>query len=259
MERIMSAISWDVKDAKEVKEEANEIIKEIARKAEAPWETEYSEDKNDRWDYKIGYCSMINGVCVEERCWPYRGYTIEWIEDIRMLFWRLKHPDTWWCDFDRTFEEINEEEKRVSEIEDEEKRTKETEAFNIHRKNIGEKFEEVLSERKEKLEQAKNECREIIQYIHYQIDPSIECYMKNSEKPIDEDVKYFSWTESARLILKLRKEMMDEEMQEAESSISDYFEEKRAIDEYEKWICEEGKRTVKSLNFTKNHEPLHET
>jgi hypothetical protein len=91
MERIMEAVCDDVKEAREVKKEANEIIKEIARKAEAPWETEYFEDKNDPWEYKIGYCSMENGVCVECRCWPYRGFAIDWIEDIRMLFWRLEH------------------------------------------------------------------------------------------------------------------------------------------------------------------------
>jgi hypothetical protein len=47
---------------------------------------------------------------------------------------------------------------------------------------------------------------------------------------IDENVKYFSWSESSSLILKLRKEMIDEDMQEAESKITDYFEEKKAND-----------------------------
>jgi hypothetical protein len=45
--KIMETICDDVKEAKEVKKEANEIIKEIARKAESPWETEYFEDKKD--------------------------------------------------------------------------------------------------------------------------------------------------------------------------------------------------------------------
>jgi Txe/YoeB family toxin of Txe-Axe toxin-antitoxin module len=46
MERIMEEVCDDVKEAKEVKKKANEIIKEIARNAESPWETEYFEDKN---------------------------------------------------------------------------------------------------------------------------------------------------------------------------------------------------------------------
>jgi hypothetical protein len=79
MESVMGAICDDVKEAREVKKEANEIIKEIARKAESPWETEYFEDKNDPWEYKIGYCTMENGVCVECRCWPYKGFAIDWI------------------------------------------------------------------------------------------------------------------------------------------------------------------------------------
>jgi hypothetical protein len=53
--KIMEMICDDVKEAKEVKKEAHEIIKEIARKAESPWETECFEDKNDLWEYKIGY------------------------------------------------------------------------------------------------------------------------------------------------------------------------------------------------------------
>jgi hypothetical protein len=55
MERIMEAVCDDVKETKEVKKEANGIIKEIARKAESPWKTEYFEDKNDPWEYKISY------------------------------------------------------------------------------------------------------------------------------------------------------------------------------------------------------------
>jgi hypothetical protein len=122
MERVMETICEDVKEAKEIKKEANEIIKEIARKAESPWETEYYEDKNDPWDYKIGYCRMENRVCIEDRCWPYRGFTIDWVEDIRMLFWRLEHPDTWWCDFDTTFKKIDEAENKTLKWENEEKR-----------------------------------------------------------------------------------------------------------------------------------------
>jgi predicted NAD-dependent protein-ADP-ribosyltransferase YbiA (DUF1768 family) len=68
MERTLETICDDIKEAKEVKKEANEIIKEIARKAESPWETEYFEEKNDPWEYKIGYCSLENVVCVEQIC-----------------------------------------------------------------------------------------------------------------------------------------------------------------------------------------------
>jgi hypothetical protein len=73
--------------------------------------------------------------------------------------------------------------------------------------------------------------------------------MEKNGVAIDEDVKYFSWSERAKLILKLRKEMIDEEMQEAESTISDYFEEKKMNDEYEKWILEEEERMTKSFEF----------
>jgi hypothetical protein len=82
----------------------------------------------------------------------------------------------------------------------------------------------------------KNECREIVSYIHYTVDPSIEYYMKKSGILIDEEVKYFSWSESANLILKLRKELIDGDMQMAESTIVEYFEERRTYNEYEKWI-----------------------
>jgi hypothetical protein len=166
MERIMERICDDVKEAKEVKKEADEIIKEVARKAESPWKTEYFEDKNDPYEYKIGYCSLGNGVCVENRCWPYRGFTIDWIEDIRMLFWRLEHPDTWWCDFDRVFKTVDEDKEKVLKRENEEKITQELNAIDIYRKRIGDEFEKELTEVKEKLEQVKNECREIVEYLH---------------------------------------------------------------------------------------------
>jgi hypothetical protein len=193
MERIMETICDDVKEAREDKKEANEIIKEIARKAEAPWEkTEYFEDKNDPWEYKIGYCTMENGVCVEYRCWPYRGFTTDWIEDIRMLFWRLEHPDTWWCDFNRVFKEIDEDEEKISKEKDVDKRAREHEAIDIYRKRIGEEFEKDLTEDKDNLEQTKHECREIVQYIHYKVDPSIEYYLEKNRVYIDEDDKYFS-------------------------------------------------------------------
>jgi hypothetical protein len=167
-----------------------------------------------------------------------------------MIFWRLEHPDTWWCDFDRVFKKVDEDEEKVLKEENEEERTQELEAIDIYRKRIGEEFEKDLTEDKDNLEHTKNECREIVQYIHYKVDPSIEYYMEKSGILIDEDVKYFSWSESAKLILKLRKEMMDEDMQEAESTISDYFEEKKVNDRYEKWIYEE-ERMIKSFKFTR--------
>jgi hypothetical protein len=179
--RIMKGICDDIKEEKEVKKEAEEIIKEIARKAEAPWETEKFEDKNHSWEYKIGYCSLENGVNIEQRCWPYRGFTIDWIEDIRMLFWRLEHPYLWWCDFHSTFKRLEEAEKDVSKWENKEKREKELQAIDIYRRNIGEDFEDKLTEDHDELEQVKNECREIIQYIHYKIDPSIEYYIEKMD------------------------------------------------------------------------------
>jgi hypothetical protein len=75
--------------------------------------------------------------------------------------------------------------------------------------------------------------------------------MEKNRILIDVDVKYFSWSESAKLILKLRKEMIDEDMQEAENTIYDYFEEKRANDNYEKWINEEEDKMLKSFKFTR--------
>jgi hypothetical protein len=92
-ERYHEAICFDNKEMKAVKKEANEIIQEIARKAVEPWKTEYFESKSDPWSYKIGDCLMINGICREHRRWPYRGYNNDWIEDIRMLFWRLEHAE----------------------------------------------------------------------------------------------------------------------------------------------------------------------
>jgi hypothetical protein len=75
--------------------------------------------------------------------------------------------------------------------------------------------------------------------------------MEKSGILIDDDVKYFSWSESAKLILKLRKEMIDEAMQEAESTISYYFEEKKANYKYEKWIYDEEERMIKSFKSTR--------
>jgi hypothetical protein len=45
--------------------------------------------------------------------------------------------------------------------------------------------------------------------------------------------------------------MMDEDMQEVESTIFDYFEEKKANDKYEKWINEEVDKMHKSFKFTR--------
>jgi hypothetical protein len=87
-------------------------------------ETEYFKDKNDPCDNKIGYWSLENGVCVENRCWPYKGFTIDWIEDIRMLFWRLEHPNTWWCDFDKVFTTVDKDEEEVMKWENKKKENK---------------------------------------------------------------------------------------------------------------------------------------
>jgi hypothetical protein len=106
-------------------------------------------------------------------------------------------------------------------------------------KNFGEDFENKLTKDHNKLKEVKNECREIVEYIHYKVDPSIEYYMEKSEILIDEDVKYFMWSESSSLILKLRKEMID------------YFEEKKASDIYDKWINDEEVKMLKSFKFTR--------
>jgi hypothetical protein len=139
-ERIMDAICDDVKEAKEVKKEAAEIIKEIAKKVESSMEIEYFEDKKDPWEYKIGYCSLENGVSVEQRCWSYRGFTVDWIEDIRMLFLRLEDPYLWWCDFDDTFRKLEEAEKDVNKWENEERREKELQVIDIYRKKHWPRF-----------------------------------------------------------------------------------------------------------------------
>jgi hypothetical protein len=133
--------------------------------------------------------------------------------------------------------------------ENKEKRELELQAIEIYPRNVGEDFENKLTETHDKLIQVKNECREIIEYIHYKVDPSIEYYMEKSGILIDEDVKYFSWSESASLILKLRKEMIDEDMQEAESTITEYFEEKKANDKYQKLIKVKKKKCLKVSNL----------
>jgi hypothetical protein len=83
--------------------------------------------------------------------------------------------------------------------ENKEKRELELQAIEIYRRNVGEDFENKLTENHDKLIQVKNEYREIIEYIHYKVDPSIEYYMGKSGILID-DIKYFSWSENARLI-----------------------------------------------------------
>jgi hypothetical protein len=45
--------------------------------------------------------------------------------------------------------------------------------------------------------------------------------------------------------------MIDESMQEAESTITEYFEEKKANDKYEKWIRDEEDKVLKSFKFTR--------
>jgi hypothetical protein len=102
-----------------------------------------------------------------------------------------------------------------------------------------------------KLEQAKNECREIVSYLHYKVDPSIKYYMERNGVNIDEDVKYFSWSESANIILKSRKEMINERMQTTEGSIIECEEEKRMYDEYEKLIQNVNNKILRNLEFTK--------
>jgi hypothetical protein len=168
-----------------------------------------------------------------------------------MLFRRLEHQYIWWCDFDRIFQRVDNDEKKVMKWENKEKREQELQAIKIYRKNVGENFENRLTENHDNLIQVKNECREIVECIHYKVDPSIEYYMEKSGILIDEDVKYFSWSESASLILKLRKEMIDEDMQEAESKITDYFEEKKAKDKYEKLFKDEEDKMLKSFKFTR--------
>jgi hypothetical protein len=106
-----------------------------------------------------------------------------------MLFSRLEHPNSWWCDFDSIFKKVDEDEEKVLKWENEEKRTQELNAINIYRKRVGDEFEKDLTENKEKLEQANNECREIVEYIHYKIDPNIVYYMEKSGTLIDDDVK----------------------------------------------------------------------
>jgi hypothetical protein len=105
-ERLFNIICEEHKVGKEAKE----IIKEIARKAESPWETEYFEDKSEPEDYRI-----------DQEYLPYKGFAVDWIEDIRMLFWRLEHRYTW-CDFTRIFETVDKDEEEVKKWKDEGKR-----------------------------------------------------------------------------------------------------------------------------------------
>jgi hypothetical protein len=49
----------------------------------------------------------------------------DWIENIRMLFWRLEYPNTWPCDFDRVFTTVDKDEEEVMKWENKEKREQE--------------------------------------------------------------------------------------------------------------------------------------
>jgi hypothetical protein len=73
--RFFIAICEDYKEIKVVKNEANEIIKEITRKAIEPWETEYYEDKNYPWNYKLGDCLLRKRVCWFYKENTYHEYT----------------------------------------------------------------------------------------------------------------------------------------------------------------------------------------
>jgi Fe-S cluster biosynthesis and repair protein YggX len=59
----------------------------------------------------------------------------------------------------------------------------------------------------------RNQYYGIVNYIYIKINLSIELYMKKSGEKIYKEVSYFSWAESAKTILKLREEMINESIQ----------------------------------------------
>jgi hypothetical protein len=56
-----------------------------------------------------------------------------------------------------------------------------------------------------KLGHVKKDCKEIISYIHDKVDPSFEYYKEKNGTDNDDEIKYFSWAEGGKIILKLRK------------------------------------------------------
>jgi hypothetical protein len=66
---------------------------------------------------------------------------------------------------------------------------------------------------------------------------------------MNKSVEYFSWTESARLIFKIRKKMNDEGMKEGSKSLIQNEKATRIYDEYEKLFYEENFRILHKLEF----------
>jgi hypothetical protein len=130
---------------------------------------------------------LRDDVCYCYKTKPYQGYNAYWPEQYGM----------WWCNFTRTFEELEEETNIRNSNEDEERKIATIEELEKCREIHMAAYELNLSVDHEKLLMVRNECKEIIKSIHSKVDPSVEYYMEKNGINIDEDVKYFSWSESA--------------------------------------------------------------
>jgi S-adenosylmethionine synthetase len=74
--------------------------------------------------------------------------------------------------------------------------------------------------------------------------------MEKNGTNIDEDIKYFSWSEEASIILRLRKEMINEEMQGADELIIQNEEVIEIYEEYEILFYEENFRNYHNMEFS---------
>jgi hypothetical protein len=73
--------------------------------------------------------------------------------------------------------------------------------------------------------------------------------MEKNGTNIDEDIKYFSWYEGSKIYLKLRKEMINEGMQEGDESTMQNEEAIEILKGYEILFYEENFRYYHNMRF----------
>jgi hypothetical protein len=225
MDRIVKSICSDMKEVKLVKNEAVELIKEIEFRATNPWEKRiYHDDKDDPYDYKYGICTLrSDGTIDDHEGWRRTQEFIKykkflripdaWVEDIKMLFCVIDNWEWTWTDYEKFIEMKTNNWAYNSWENDPERKT------NHIKTRIALNFESYLQEDEEALYNTKKQYYEIVQYVAEKVDPSIETYMKNRCCDKNESVEYSSWSKSARLILKIRKEMINEGMKDGSKSL----------------------------------------
>jgi hypothetical protein len=78
----------------------------------------------------------------------------------------LEHKNRWWCNFIRTFKELDENEIMIKTTNDMDEKEKERQMLGLekYRENFSLKFE--LTKDHEKLKMIKNDCKELISSIH---------------------------------------------------------------------------------------------